>query len=203
MGTHRKRPDLHRPKRHLAVKDMTDARDQTATILGKMSRTVLAEVERRSRESCLPDGYPSGGGDGGSRASDETSSTERAALRLVASEFPHDVVLSSCQTFRNALDKCWDAAIEAEDAWDYVLSVSKGKLGRETTLGNCQACLRADVPNVGSDRIRAGYCNACFTAWVRTDHHPTDDDPLRRGSGRQDRHSFELSRREMKAVETG
>jgi len=191
---HRKRPDLRRPNRRIEVSEMVQAREQTMAILDKLTPKVLTEAERRSRETCLPDGYPSGTGDGGSRSSDPTSSTERAALRLIAGEYPTDETLTACQHLRNALEGCWDAAITAEDAWTYVLHVSQTMRERasQSTLGTCQACFRDDVPNVGSDRIVAGYCPACFKAWQRTAE----------GTGsRQDRMTFEASRRELKSVE--
>lgn len=58
--------------------------------------------------------------------------------------------------------------------------------GRQTTLSQCQACNR-DVSNVGDDRLRSGYCDACRKAW---DREPQPRDRLR----------FELRRRQELAA---
>jgi hypothetical protein len=72
----------------------------------------------------------------------------------------------------------------AAHAWQVIIHCADSVKGRQTTLGVCRACHRDDVPNVPSDRIRSGYCSACFKAWTRTDH----------GNGRMDRLAFEHTR---------
>ena len=192
MGLHRKRPDAKHPHRKIKAKDMAMARDETTRILGKFSDHDLSEMERRTQETALPDGYPSGGGGDGSKSSDDTSSTERTALRLVTGEHSGDRTMEAMKAIRNAFDKAWDHVIEAEDAWDAIMASDRGKREREVTLGTCQACLRDDVPNVGDDRIRSGYCRSCYREWLKT----ADG-----GGTRMDRLTYEQSRRQLEVVE--
>ena len=194
MGYHRKRPDLKHPNRRIRSKDLALARDETVRILSKFTDRVFGELERRTQETGLPDGYPSGGSGDGSRSTDDTSTTERTALRLVNGEHSGDVTAEAMKSIRNSFDRAWDHVIAAEDAWDAICASDRGKREREVTLGTCQACLRDDVPNTPNDRIVAGYCPACFKAWQRT----ADESGVRR-----DRMTFERSRRDLKVVDSG
>ena len=192
MGMYRKRPDVKHPHRRIKTKEMITARDETTQILAKFTDGKFSEMERRCQESSLPDGYPSGGGDDGSKSSDATSSTERTALRLISGEHSGDRTLEAMRSIRNSFDKAWDHVIAAEDAWDAICASDRGKKEREVTLGTCQACLRDDVPNVDDDRIRAGYCRGCYRDWLKTSAE----------SGiRLDRLTFERSRRELVMVD--
>ena len=191
MGIHRRRPNLKHQHRRIKARDMGIARDETLRILGKFDDKKLAEIERRTQETSTPDGYPSGGGNG-SKSSDDTSSTERTALRLVAGEHSGDRTLEAMKSIRNSFDRAWDHVIAAEDAWDAIMASDRGRRERQVTLGECKACLRDDVPMTPNDRIKAGFCNACFVAWTRTDV----------GHGRQDRMSFMESRRKLEVLDT-
>lgn len=55
----------------------------------------------------------------------------------------------------------------------------QAEVGR-TNMADCAACLRP-VANTPSDRIRSGYCGACYMAWTR--------------EGRPERVAFERTRR--------
>jgi hypothetical protein len=166
-------------------------RDRINDVLARFNDHVLDEVARRGELTNVPDGFGIGGGGGSVRGGDDTSSTERAALQLAEGRRDYDVQQTSVERIDDAFQSMWDAVIAAERAWDVILNASEGIRGRQTSLGACQACFRDDVPNVGSNRIRAGYCPACFTAWCRTDQ----------GSGRMDRFTFERGRRAMRVVE--
>lgn len=191
MGMYRKRPDLKRPFRKIKTSELAEARDEIMRISGRFTDRMFSQLERRTLETALPDGYPSGGSGDGSKSSDETSTTERTALRLLNGQVEADVTLNAMRSIRNSFDKAWDHVIAAEDAWDAICNSDAMKKGREMTLATCAACLRDDVPNMGNDRIIAGYCPTCFKAWQRTDA----------GEGRQDRFSFEKSRRVLEVVE--
>lgn len=191
MG-YRRRPNLKHQHRRIKARDMGVARDETIRILSKFDDKKLAEIERRTQESSIPDGYPSGGGNG-SKSSDDTSSTERTALRLIAGEHSGDRTMEAMKSIRNSFDKAWDHVIAAEDAWDAIMASDRGRRERQVTLGTCQACF-AEVPNVGEDRIKAGYCPPCFRAWLRT----SDEAGVRK-----DRLTFEKSRRKLEAADGG
>jgi hypothetical protein len=191
MGNWKRRPNMKaNPTRKITMADMADAIAQTELILARLKTRALADVERRSQETSLPDGYRSGGLSDGGKGGDG-SITELHAMRLESGAYGRDPVLGACQTVRNLLDSCWDDAVNAEDAWDYLCSVPKQRRGRENSLEGCLACLRDDVTNVGNDRIRSGYCLACYKAWLKTGH----------GGTRQDRPEFEKTRRDLRVAE--
>lgn len=200
--------------RAIKAKRLKQQRDRVVDVLARFTDRVFDEVERRSQMTALPDGFPTntryGPRDGGPSsvqhepgciwATDpfpqcecgetQATSTERAALRLIEGRPEHDPQQTSCERIDDAFQEMWTSVIKAERAWDLILHSSEAIRGRQTTLGTCQACLRDDVPNVGSDRIVAGYCATCFKAWQRTDG----------GHGRQDRLSFERERRQLRVV---
>ena len=157
------------------------ALEECHRILATLTPHVLGELERRGRETAAPDGFPSGG-DGTGRASSTTSGTERAALQRFGRVRP-DATYLAFLSMRNNLDKVWEQLIRIEDAWISVQVSDAQKRERQTSLAICEACGRDDVTNVGEDRIRSGYCPACYQAWNR--------------AGRQDRVVFEQSRRDV------
>jgi hypothetical protein len=180
---HRKRPDTRRINRPIRAGDLLLAVEEIQRILVPFTSVLFNELERRSKEVATPDGYPAGGSSGG-RSADATSSTERAVMRRMES-MQADPTLMAMRAIRNDIDTAWETLIRAEDAMRYLRHGDQLRAARQTTLSSCQACERDDVPNVGNDRIRSGYCHACFIAWTRTDY----------GNGRQDRVAFETSRR--------
>lgn len=175
-----------------AIKQRDGVLRDLPRVFGKLTDANLSEIERRSRMTNEPDGF--GSGNRGEGSSSETSNpTERMALRLVDGQRKDgDVQMEAFKRIDAAFQACWDAVADADAAWDLICHITDERRGREVTLSTCRACLRDDVPGVGSDRIKSGYCNPCYIAWYRTDE----------GTGRQDRMTFELSRRQLAVVET-
>jgi hypothetical protein len=174
-----------------AIKQRDAVLEHLPRVFGRMKDADLNEIERRARMTAEPDGFSSGGSIEGS-TSEVSDPTQAHAFRLIEGTKPQgDVQMEAFRRLDRAFQGCWDHVIEAEAAWDLIQHITDGRRGRETSLGTCQACLRSDVPNVGEDRIRAGYCNSCYRSWLRSDG----------GLGRMDRFSFELSRRQLEVVE--
>ncbi len=161
-------------------------RDDVTRIMAALNDDALRTVEYRASIDAGPDGFGSGATDG-PPSSDVTSSTESAALRLIEGRREADPQLTACQRLDEAFRECHRAAKEAEMAWQFVKFAAKGKIGRagQSTITECQACER-DVAQVDGDRLRSGYCAACYSAWSR--------------AGRPDRLAFERRRR-MHAVD--
>ena len=117
------------------------------------------------------DGYPHGGGDGGSRSTDPTSSTERAALT------PSD---PQTEALARAIHEAHVAAKHAAFALNalraYLRPVAPPERGRASTVVVCLACGEMALP-----RAVSGYCPACYEAW--------------RAGGRPDRGQYEMTRR--------
>lgn len=53
-----------------------------------------------------------------------------------------------------------------DDQRSYIMATGSDKRGRISSLGSCAACSR-DVACTPADRLKAGYCSACYMAWAR------------------------------------
>lgn len=175
--------------RKIKFRRLQRQRDRAIEVLTVFDDDVLKTIEYRSQLSAEPDGFP-GGGSSDRSAGEISDSTGNAALRLIEGHLDPDIQQHSMVVIASSFAAMWKSLEEAERSWDVILHVSESIRGRQTALGSCQACLRDDVPNVGNDRIRSGYCQPCYKAWCRTDQ----------GHGRQDRLAFERSRRKLEVV---
>lgn len=158
-------------------------------VLAKLTDDEVAELERRVRVDAAPDGFKSVQLGGNTSGGDTTDVTQAMALRRLDGRRDHDPQKVAIERIAAGVQQVADAVKDIDSAYTLIRHITDQRRGREVTLGSCLACLRDDVPNQGSDRIRSGYCNACYTAWVKTGG----------GQGRQDRHAFELSRRDAVA----
>jgi hypothetical protein len=129
-------------------------------------------------------GYPQGGEGTSSGVSDPTGN---AALT-------HDIVLTVIdpisgqpQNLEWWLSRLFDSAHAVLVIHELVNFTEKNQ-GRQAGGGDCQAC-ETFCSGAKDDRLRAGYCNACYTAWVRT----ADG---RGENWRMDRFTFERMRKE-------
>jgi hypothetical protein len=197
----------------IRAKRMKKMRDGSLKKLGLFSDTVFDRVQYVASLDPSPDGFPTDtrfgprgrtdvhhtedcktreeGDCNCSVVADESSSTEAAALRLLEGKKRRDPQQTACARIDSAFQAIWKELDAAEHAWDVILNASDAIRTREaqSTLGTCRACT-CDVPNVGEDRIKSGYCQSCYRAWLRTDT----------GNGRQDRLSFESARRQLRIV---
>lgn len=165
-------------------------------ILVTVDASWLWEFQRRREMVATPDGIGSGSGDGGSKSADETSSTERAALnrppgcphprpvKLDGLKEPYcakcgkkmrthlaDPIGAVVEEVFDLLDTATHALRTLERRGAVVLHQADGHRGRQSTIGQCLTCGRT-VPGAGADerkgeRLRAAYCPACHTAWLR------------------------------------
>ena len=101
------------------------------------------------------DGYPHGGMQDGSRGSDATSTTERAALT------PTD---TSTHNLERAVREAHTAAKHLAFALNalraYLRPVVPPAAGRASTVTTCPACGELALP-----RVISGYCPKCYEAW--------------------------------------
>lgn len=138
--------------------------------------------------SAVPDGFPSGG-EGGPRGSDISRPTENAVLSRFRVVDPETGRMEQREPVDLVHRWIGEVSTEMDEIAGHVSAVTSklrqldgyvtGKAAKSG--GTCQACLRW-VEMTPSDRIRSGYCPACFMAFVR--------------AGRPDRYAFELSRRQ-------
>lgn len=149
------------------------------SLLNKIDEPLLNDLYRRARGSADPDGYGSGGYQMG-KTSEISDPTGTAVIRRINSEATPDPVRKTVEEIFALVSTISKAAVKLDRKIQVVLNTASSKRGRETTIDLCLAC-EADVTGVGEDRIRSGYCPACYRKWLR--------------DGRPDRHRFEKSRR--------
>jgi len=131
----------------------------------------LAALLIRDEELGTSDGYPSSTmGDGGS--GEVSRPTERMALDNCDTELQPmvDYVHRSTEAARRALTHAADHARLAISAAAEANRMATKHAGRQADRhigsGDCQAC---DRPCSGArdDRLRSGYCAACYMRWTR------------------------------------
>lgn len=174
-----------------SLDELKRRRNAMRRVLGELSDDLLAELRRRAGESnreledgaggLLRDGFGRGGGEsvsGGSVA----RPTEQAAIAELLDDPHGDPVRESISELFSRMGDACGALLAVDRKRRYVLAAGDAARGRQSTVGACARCDRT-VTGVGSDRVKSGYCPACYQAWLRTDS----------GSGRMDRVAFERS----------
>jgi hypothetical protein len=120
-------------------------------------------------------GWPGSAGGGGSRSSGTSSRTERAALD------PHPWV-GVDERYMRELEVLARAGRAVEATIAAVLAHAPGDDPMPAGTGTCRRCERFCRPTDRrpDDRIRSGYCPACYRRWLR--------------QGKPDRSGFERTR---------
>lgn len=147
--------------------------------------TSLLAKAQDAAQLTLPDGYGSGGGlepvsGGGTSRPVEAAILERE--RILESREGDDearrVGLAAVDTSLTVIEA---ALREIQTELTAVAARAHDGLERQrTNMADCEACGRC-VAQTTTDRIKAGYCRACYEAWKRAD--------------RPDRPTFERTRR--------
>lgn len=160
----------------------TDHRDVIIAETLQLTDNLIAELERKGRHLAVPDGFPARTlGDGTSRGTSLLTSVERAAESRVYHDAPPDNVGDAIRDVFEMLQAMADLASRVGRKIAFVRHVAEKSEGRVSSLqGECQACERV-VSGAETDRLRAGYCDACRKAWER--------------AGKPDRPGWELQRR--------
>lgn len=101
-------------------------------------------------------------GDGGSRGSDTTSSTERHSAR-------HERWEAADYAYAQMLRTAWLSAHRATAQTRELLRHADDVDPTPAGQGECRACARfvRRDPNRSSDRIISGLCQTCYRAWHR------------------------------------
>jgi hypothetical protein len=110
----------------------------------------------------------------------------------------HDIVLTVIdpvsgmpQNLEWWLSRLFDSAHAVLVIHELVNFTEKNQ-GRQAGGGDCQAC-GTFCSGADNDRLRGGYCNKCYTAWIRTGQ---DAHGKTIPNGRMDRFTFERMRKE-------
>lgn len=159
-------------------------------VVSRLEAGILAELVRHDEVAVEHDGYPSrsGGGGGGAPAvtvPDEhgdpdsvTVTFTEAAVFARGDDHRRDPIGDAVRYIEAALPAVAEGLRRIDRARASVVHAADDKRGRISSLqGTCSACQR-DVTGVGVDRLRRGWCTACYTAFLRwRNTRPTSQDP--------------------------
>lgn len=130
----------------------------------------LEEFFRRCQETSQPDGFGGGRSEAGRVSTGAvSSSTESTAIARLEgtrlADTQYEALMALCGHLRSVSDEIRSAGENVR----FLIHVGADKEGRESTLTDCRACDRP-VAGTERDRLRSGYCSACFAAWGRAGH---------------------------------
>lgn len=146
-------------------------RDDAISDLRRVTDTTIALYVRRSRFTALPDGHKTRTLTDGLPHGDSGYTAVEAAADRLAFPGTEGVPDTCADPALLAIGGLFAALREAEDAADRAVQ-RLNELGRLATIrefktgGPCSCCHR-DVAGTEEDRLRSGYCAACWMAYVR------------------------------------
>lgn len=150
--------------------------DGATSALDTVEKRLLEAVRRDLAGDSTVDGYPTGSlSNGGENAAQ--SSTEGAALARIDGTPPvdkHHALTDTAVAHLEAAAAHVRRLVETLDAIDRLATIH-----RQDPSGYCNACGRW-VEGTSADRLRSGYCDTDYRAWLR--------------AGRPDRFTFERQR---------
>lgn len=161
-----------RQRRRLAERHMADV-ERAKKVLDAFDVANVADLIRRSE--CAPGVGGDGGGLGDGAGGGGRGAVSRPVEGAVLAMFTEDGELRSLEPdpIGQALSELFASLTEAckhlqrvDHLRQVVIHAGDKLKGRPSAVGICGACERT-VTGVGDDRIRAGYCLACYRAWQR------------------------------------
>lgn len=133
--------------------ELTDWVRHAQRLIDDIADGTMAELIRRASIPSTPDAYPSSTlGDGGSRGSDATSSTERAAL---AKAMPDQVSIGAHAVI-DKIREAVDLLVWARHGASSTLALGELERGRQAVLVDCCEIHCEDVA------VKAGRCRGCY-----------------------------------------
>lgn len=152
------------------LRDLSKLVDRLCKGHGQPYTVSVRELVRRNQEGSAPDSMVGSASD---PVSSSTVSNPTAGAAL--SEAPYDRVHEHVEGLVVHLLEARTHLLAATALSHAVGEWQDANRGRQSTLVDCHACDNPALP-----RAKAGYCPACYQAWLRTDN----------GKGRQDREAF-------------
>lgn len=152
----------------------------------------LRELERVSKISTDVDGFSAGGGEGGGSKGEISNPTLASVITLLErSRKEPDIRGEAITAVLEHLEEAQRHIRLAKRSAIVFQTVGESERGRQTSIQECRACSYV-VGGTETDRLKTGYCPACYTAFRRS----TDG----RG-GRLAHHIFEKQRKAELAAE--
>lgn len=166
---------VSRPSR--AGRAAIEQRARLLELLKRLSPEVLEELDRRARFVVAPDGFGSATGSDGVRGSGVSRPVEAAVVARGERVVP-DPVGEQIRNLFGALAEAAGVLGPASRWLDYLGAYGdRPGVARESSLqGDCLACGRA-VAGTPQDRLKTGFCQACYEAWRRFQVGDRSSDP--------------------------
>jgi hypothetical protein len=154
---------------------MSKDRNKALVTLNALNETLINDLVRRASTRATVDQSP----DEGAKSKGGISNpTLNAVVRTMSCKRVADPIYDSVKELAVMLSNIAELAQRIDERVAYITD-TKTRI-KEAEIVNCQACLR----ECGGlkDRVKSGYCQACYMAWYRL--------------GMPYRATFELQRRE-------
>ena len=153
---------------------MNRDRNRALNTLNKLNETIINDLVRRASTRATSDAKP----DGPRTKGAVSNPTLNAVVRNMSGNTTQDPIFDAVKDLAHILSNIADLSQKADDRIRFITDTTSRI--KDVQVINCEACLR-EVAGTKSDRLRSGYCQACYQAWYR--------------SGMGYRLTFELSRR--------
>ena len=153
---------------------MNRDRSRALNTLNKLNETLINDLVRRASTRATSDAKP----DGPRTKGAVSNPTLNAVVRSMSGNTTQDPIFDAVKDLAHILSNIADLSQKADDRIRFITDTTSRI--KDVQVINCEACLR-EVAGTKSDRLRSGYCQACYQAWYR--------------SGMGYRLTFELSRR--------
>lgn len=153
-------------------------RNTARAVLNKLTDDAIEDLVRIGQHK-VSDGHSTRSmGDGtGSRSAADDTATERAALRNGApedsdrpdtwAEIDVDEIGKALRSIELELRRIAAKASTIERSRGFITHVGSKLRGHVSSAGECKCCGRGVVKADLHDRLKSGYCPACYTAWQR------------------------------------
>ena len=153
---------------------MNRDRNRALNTLNKINETLINDLVRRASSRVTSDAKP----DGPRTKGAVSNPTLNAVMRSMSGITPQDPIFDAVKDLAHILSNIADLSQKADDRIRFITDTTSRI--KDVQVIHCEACLR-EVAGTKSDRLRSGYCQACYQAWYR--------------EGMGYRLTFELSRR--------
>ena len=153
---------------------MNRDRNRALNTLNKLNETIINDLVRRASTRATSDAKP----DGPRTKGAVSNPTLNAVVRSMSGNTTQVPIFDAVKDLAHILSNIADLSQKADDRIRFITDTTSRI--KDVQVINCEACLR-EVAGTKSDRLRSGYCQACYQAWYR--------------SGMGYRLTFELSRR--------
>ena len=125
---------------------------------------VFTECVRRAAIPAGVDGFASGGSEAGAKNQISDPTGNMAMRRITAKG--NDPVGDAISTIFTTLNQLEQMANTLTERVAFVLTVDESVRGRVATVDVCPIC-EATITGVGEDRVKRGFCGACYRAGAR------------------------------------